>query len=223
MKKLLSALTIAVGLVSQPAAAGDTYVGVELLGLSAGHDFGGYNTLGAFSNNDSVRKNVGGIALTFGMRDRFNLGGMAITPEIDLAWYQKQDITSASFPGAPNPFFFYQTSVSTGRLGVNFWTPFHSDSTWRAEAGAGLGMLYRDMSTGDGVVAGTGDDYAIYGKLGVRAIRSMGQNGNLTIGLNYVFADETDVALTDFNPAGNFSFRTQGPEISIGYQLSIGK
>jgi len=150
---------------------------------------------------------------------------MAITPEIEAAWYQNYNTTSASFPGLPNPTFFYRSKVKTGRLGLNLWTPLYADGLWRAEAGAGLGVLYRDFKTNDTVVGGSGDDYALYGKVGVRFLRKTGQRGKLTLGVSYIASTKTNIPLAVNGggaPAGNLSVKTNGPEISFGYQLSLG-
>lgn len=110
-----------IGFVVQPARvqAGEVYIGGQLIGTALDNNFGGFNTAGSFSNDDSVDKTLVGIALTFGLRDQFKLGNMAITPEIEAVWYPNYNISSASFPGAPNPLFTYRSKVKTGRLGLN--------------------------------------------------------------------------------------------------------
>ncbi len=226
-KQFLIALAALVGVIVQsaPIQAGEAYLGGQVFGMSTTHDFGGFNTVGGFSNDDSVNERHAGIALTFGMRDQFKLGNMAITPEVEAAWYENYNITSASFPGLPNPAFFYRSKVKTGRLGVNLWTPFHNEGPWRAEAGAGFGMLYRDFRTNDTVVGGDEDDFAVYGKLGLRFIRSVGQRGSLTFGGSYIASSKTKVSLVSNGgggPAGSLSLKTRGPELHIGYQFSLG-
>ena len=225
--RFLTACAALVGFVLQPAPvqAGEAYIGGQVIGTVSDNNFGGFNSAGFFSNNDSVDETLAGIALTFGLRDQLKLGNMAITPEIEAAWYQNYNITSASFPGLPNPAFFYRSKVKTGRLGLNLWTPFYADGLWRAEGGAGFGVLYRDFKTNDNVVGGSDDDFALYGKLGVRLLRQVGQRGKLTLGASYIASSKTNISLTGIGsgiPAGNLSVKTNGPEISIGYQLSLG-
>ncbi len=219
------AALLGIAIQTAPVQAGEAYIGGQVLGAISYNDFGGINTLGRFGNNDSVNETLAGIALTFGLRDQLKLGNMAITPEIEAAWYQNYNITSASFPGRPTPMFFYRSKVKTGRLGLNLWTPFYADGLWRAEAGAGFGVLYRDFKTNDNVVGGSDDDFALYGKLGVRLLRQVGQRGKLTLGANYIASSRTNISLAGIGsgiPAGNLSVKTNGPEISIGYQLSLG-
>ncbi len=206
------------------AQAGDAYVGFDLVGARSMIDFGGVNTAGGFSNNDNQGEYIAGVALKFGMRDQWNLGGASITPEIDLTWYGNYDTVSASFPGAPAPNFFYNTEIDTGRLGVNLWTPFHDDGKWRAEAGAGLGVMYRDVSTNDLVVQGSESDYVAYGQLGFRFLRKMSDRGALSLGTSYIFSDSASMPLTSGGfPAGNFEIETNHLEISVGYQVSLGR
>jgi hypothetical protein len=206
------------------AQAGDAYVGFDVVGARSMVEFGGVNTAGGFSNDDSQGETFAGVSLKFGMRDQWTLGGASVTPEIDFAWYNNYDIVSASFPGLPAPTFFYDTAIDTGRLGVNLWTPFHDDGLWRAEAGAGLGVLYRDVSTNDTVVQGSESDYVAYGQLGFRFLRKMNEHGTLSLGTSYIFSDSTTMSITDGGtPAGNFEIQTNHAEISVGYQISLSR
>ena len=228
VKQLLTAFTAACCLMAHvpSALAGDSYFGVDAITGIQYHKFDGTNTAGGFSNNDSVNHHLRGLSLTYGKQDQWNVGGMALTPEVELTWLDTSHVTSASFPGLPTPAVFYTSSIDTVRLGANIWTPFHTDNLWRAEAGLGLGVLYRDVSVSDGVVAGSDDDYAAYGQLGMRFIRAVGSQGNLALGMNYVISGETGVPLAVIGggaPAGNFDVSSQSLELSIGYQVKLGK
>lgn len=209
------------------AVAGDAYLGFDLIGASSFVDFDGFNTAGLFSNKDEQREHTSGVSLKYGLRDHFTLGGMAITPEADLAWYNEYTDSSASFPGLPNPTLFYDTSIETGRLGVNLWTPFHVDENWRAEAGFGFGAMYRDVSTSDTFVQGQKDEYLPYGQLGFRFLRKLDDRSSLSLGTSYLFSESTNVPLTEATPsgapAGVFEVETDHLEISIGYQLKLGQ
>jgi len=228
MTNKLSRITVAVVLlsISTAASAEGPYVGFGVIGARSLVDFGGVNTNGGFSNTDQQGEYTSGVLLAFGLQDQFALGNTTITPELDFAWYKDYDTQSASFPGLPAPTFFYDSSIETGRLGVNFWTPFHADKIWRAEAGVGFGAMYRDISTNDTVVQGQKDDYVPYGQLGVRFLRKMSDKGSLTLGTSYLFSDSTTVPLSTIGggvPAGNLEVETDHVEITIGYQFSLGK
>ncbi len=208
------------------AQAGETYVGFDAVGARSLVEFGGFNTAGGFSNNDNQGEYTAGVALKFGMQDQWTLSGTSITPEIDFAWYDDYNTVSASFPGLPAPVFFYGTSIEAGRLGVNVWTPFHNDGVWRAEAGAGLGVMYRDVSTSDTAVQGSKEDYVPYGQLGLRFLRKMNDRGTLSLGTSYLFSESTTVPLTIGGggaPAGNFKVETDHVEFRVGYQINFGR
>jgi len=207
-----------------PAGAQDMYIGFDAIGTVTDFDMGGFNTVGPHSNNDSRDETMHGIALNFGMRDKWSLGGTRLTPEAEFAWYFDRSITSASFPGLPAPAFFYRSSVESGRLGLNIWALFHETDRWRAEAGLGLGAMYRDISTNDTVVVGSGDDFSLYGKIGLRFIRALDDRNNLVFGLNYLVADKTDIQLRTIGgavPAGNLSVETSSIEFHIGYRRDL--
>ncbi|QYX58257.1 hypothetical protein K1T73_07825 [Roseovarius sp. SCSIO 43702] len=224
MKKFLLTAVAALSFGTTTAAqAGDAYIGFDLIGARSLVDFGGFNTAGGFSNDDNQQAYTAGLALKFGMRDQWTIGGRSITPELEFAWYDDYSTRSASFPGLPAPTFFYNTSIDTARLGVNAWTPFHDDGVWRAEAGAGLGMMYRDVSTNDTVVRGSKSDYAPYGQFGLRFLRKMGDRGTLSLGTSYLFSDDIDVPLRSGAPAGNFKVQTNHVEISVGYQINLAR
>lgn len=230
MTKKLTYLAVATALVhlSTAATAEGPYVGFSVIGARSIVDFGGVNTaaFNDFSNKDQEREYTSGVSLAFGLQDQFALGNASVTPEIDLAWYEDYNTQSASFPGLPAPTFFYDSSIETGRLGVNLWTPLHIDEMWRAEAGVGFGAMYRDISTNDTVVQGQEDDYVPYGRLGLRFLRKMSDQGSLTFGTSYLFSDSTTVPLSTIAggaPAGDLEVETDHVEITIGYQFSLGK
>lgn len=220
-----SIVALGIALVSPATAiAGDPYVGFDVIGARAITDFGGVNTAGPHSNRDEQGEYTGGVALKYGLQDQFKLGGMTITPEAELAWYNDYNEVSASFPGLPAPTFFYNTSIESGRVGVNLWTPFHVDNKWRAEAGFGFGAMYRDVSTNDTVVQGQKDEYVPYGQLGFRFMRKLGDRSSLTLGTSYLFSDSTSVPLNSGGaPAGTLEVETDHVEITFGYQLKLGK
>lgn len=206
------------------ATAQDMYIGIDAIGTVTDFDTGGINTVGPHSNADSQDETQHGIALNFGLRDKWTLGTTKLTPEAEFAWYFDRSVTSASFPGLPAPTFFYNSSVESGRLGLNLWALFHETNHWRAEAGLGLGAMYRDISTSDGVVMGSGDDYSLYGKFGLRFIRAIDDRNNLVLGVNYVVADKSDIMLRNVAggaPAGNFSMETSSVELHIGYRRDL--
>ncbi|WP_111732958.1 hypothetical protein [Roseovarius amoyensis] len=206
------------------ASAQDMYIGIDAIGTVTDFDMDGRNTNGNFFNTDSQSESQHGIALNFGLRDKWALGTTKLTPEAEFAWYFDRSVTSASFPGLPAPTFFYNSSVESGRLGLNLWALFHETNHWRAEAGLGLGAMYRDISTSDGVVMGSGDDYVLYGKFGLRFIRAIDDRNNLVLGVNYVVADKSDIMLRNVGggaPAGNFSMETSSVELHIGYRRDL--
>lgn len=227
MENKLAYLTVAALSLCTPAAAlaENPYVGLDVIGASSITNFGGFNTGGGFSNADEQREYTSGAALTFGLQDQLALGNISITPEVEFAWYDDYNTRSASFPGLPAPAFFYNSSIETGRLGLNFWTPFYADDTWRAEAGAGFGAMYRDVSTNDSVVQGQKGDYVPYGQLGLRFLRKVSDKGSLTFGTRYLFSDSTTVPLTVGGgaPAGTLKVETDHVELTIGYQLELGQ
>ncbi|MFU1477764.1 outer membrane beta-barrel protein [Roseovarius sp. C7] len=221
LRTTLKTLTLCIGLGGAATAqAGDAYFGFDAIGALSTTDFGGVNTAGGFSNNDTPNDTISGVALRFGMRDQWTIGSRTITPEIELAWFD-DTITSASFPGLPAPTFFYTTSVETYRLGVNLWTPFHQDALWRAELGAGAGAVHRKISTNDTVVAGRKDDTALYGQVGMRFLRKVSARGSLSLSTIYSFTNETSVPL-DGGANGNLSLKTNQLEIGVGYQVNLG-
>ena len=223
MKVKIFAAIIAAAFAAFPLAraeAGDRYLSFDIVGGLTNDELGGFNTAGAFSNADDRQNEHFGLSLSYGLRDAATIGGIRLTPELEFAWLDEYSTTTASFPGLPTPFFFYGTSIQTARLGGNVWWPFHESALWRTEIGMGAGLLYRDISTGDGVVAGSGDDFSGYGQLGLRALRTVGPRGKLKIGVNYVRAGETDVDL-DGGASGSYSVSTDSLELRLGYELKL--
>ena len=222
LRTTLKTLTLCLGLGGATTAhAGDAYFGFDAIAALSTTDFGGFNNLGGFSNNDTPNDTISGVALRFGMRDQWTIGNRSVTPEIEFTWFD-DTITSASFPGLPAPAFFYTTSVESYRLGVNLWTPFHQDELWRAELGAGAGAVHRKISTTDTVVAGRKDDTKLYGQVGMRFLRKVSANISLSLSTIYSFTDKTSVPL-DGGPSGNLSLKTNRLEIGLGYQVTLGK
>lgn len=209
---------------SGSAHAADRYLSFDIVGGTTSDEFGGFNTLGGFSNRDEHDDTHIGLSLSYGLRDYATIGGIRITPELELAWFDEYSTTSASFPGLPAPVVFYTSSVQTARLGGNVWWPVSETTLWRTEIGLGAGLLYRDISTSDGVVAGSSDDFTGYGQIGLRALRSVGDRGNLKVGVNYVMTGETDAALAPIGggaPAGDLSVNTRSLELRLGYEFKL--
>ncbi|WP_338549924.1 hypothetical protein [Roseovarius phycicola] len=202
------------------AEAGDRYLSFDIVGGVTGDELGGFNTLGTFSNADDRQNEHFGLSLSYGLRDAATIGGIRLTPELEFAWLDDYSTTTASFPGLPTPLVFYSTSIQTARLGGNVWWPVQESALWRTEIGIGAGLLYRDISTTDGVVAGSGDDFSGYGQLGIRALRSVGPRGKLKVGVNYVRAGETDISLNG-GAAGSYSVNTDSLELRLGYELKL--
>jgi len=216
--------TLAIGTHSVTAQSTDRYIGVDAIASAPSNSFSGFNTAGGFDNRDTQSAEYAGLSFTYGVRDALTWRGMAITPEVELAWFSDYNTVSASFPGLPNPSFFYRSNIQTGRLGVNFWSPFAAGTDWRTELGVGLGAVYREFSTDDNVVQGTSSGLTPYGLLGVRYLKDIGEKGRLTVGVNVVTTGDSKLALsTGFGPAGDLSVKTTSPEIRIGYQFLLGK
>lgn len=217
---------IALTAVQLPAAqAGDRYLSFDFVGATTNDDFGGANTVFIeFLNSDEDDNTKLGLSLSYGVRDAYKVGGISLTPELEVAWFDDYSASSASFPGLPAPIAFYDSSIQTARLGANIWWPIYETGLWRTEAGFGGGLLYRDFSTSDGVVSGSTDDVTGYGQIGVRALRSIGDRSNIKLGVNYVLTGQTDLDLnqdSDGAPAGVLSLDTRSLELRLGYELKL--
>ena len=207
-------------LPANQAEAGERYLSFDLIGGGTLDEFGGFNTAGGFSNADQSNDIQYGVAISYGLRDYWTLGNIQLSPELELAWFDDYSVSSASFPGLPAPAFLYNTSIQTGRLGTNVWWPVYQDALWRTEVGLGGGVVYRDVSTSDGVVAGSDDDFSGYGQVGIRALRSIGERSSLKFGINYVLTGETDVALNG-GTAGELSVDTRSVDLRLGYEFKL--
>lgn len=219
---LFAAIAAFAAMVQAPnmAQAADRYLSFDIVGGTTNDELGGFNTAGGFSNADDRKNEHFGLSLSYGLRDAATIGGIRLTPELEFAWLDDYSTTTASFPGLPTPLVFYSTSIQTARLGGNVWWPVQESALWRTEIGIGAGLLYRDISTTDSVVAGSGDDFSGYGQLGIRALRSVGPRGKLKVGVNYVRAGETDIGLNG-GAAGSYSVNTDSLELRLGYELKL--
>lgn len=189
------------------------------------NDFGGINTAGAHSNEDSQSSEGAVASLSFGARDALQIGGTPFSPELELQLSAEHDVVSASFPGLPTPTFFYNSSIRSQRLGANFWAPLGAGNTWSLEGGFGLGAQRTDLETNDTVVESDSSDVTAFGMAGLRASRPTGGNGRLTFDLRYLFAGETSHPLTSMvggAPAGELTHRASGFQVGIGYQIDLG-
>ncbi|MFV2034157.1 MAG: hypothetical protein ACC631_03415, partial [Halocynthiibacter sp.] len=116
--------------------------------------------------------------------------------------------------------------ISTGRLGVSFWTPVALGDDWRTEFGLGLGAVYREINTNDTVVGSNTSDIGAYGLIGVRWLKQVSDRGTLSVRANFVATSDSNFPLVINGgaiPAGNLTLRTNSPELRIGYQILLGK
>lgn len=195
------------------SAQAEFYLAPSLTAARSVQAFGGYNSAGSISNDDTTHGTVNGIALNAGWRNAWAVDGRSITPEITFAW-TRAATSSDSFPG-----WTYQTVSRELRLGAAFWTPVNDNGAWRTEVGVGAGLLQRDLSTSDNVVGGEDTDVALFGKIGLRGLRELEQ-GTLSVAVNCVIAGKTSLDLFDAGiPEGNYTYRSTGLELEIGYQI----
>ncbi len=206
------------------AYAVERYATFSFMLPSSEYEFGGQNTVGGFSNADTQASGTIGFQATYGLEDAFSIGVLPVSAEFDLAFLKSEKITSASFPGLPSPTFFYDSDVKTLRLGASFWSPFITGKGYKTELGVGLGVVYRDISTTDGVSSGANSDTAGYGQIGVRHVWEVSKSSEMIIGLNYVYTGETNVPLSfGGSAAGNLTQRSDSVELSVGYRILLGK
>lgn len=199
------------------------YFGVGVGTAAQANDFGGFNTVGGFSNEDSQSSNGGLASLTLGLAGMFNLGSASIDAEIEAQRGAAHDTVSASFPGLPSPTFFYDSRIESRRLGVNLWAPISSGAAWTFQGGLGLGIQRTHLQSSDTVVGTDSTDTAAYGMLGLRALHPIGNKGRLAIDLRYFKANETSHPLTEppFS-AGELTHAASGVQVMIGYQFDLG-
>jgi len=223
--KLLMASVIPVFLCTNSVVwASEKYATFSFMLPTTKNEFGGQNSVGGFSNTDTQSSGTLGFQATYGLRDAFHVGTLPVSAEFDLALFKSEDITSASFPGLPSPTFFYTSDVKTLRFGTSFWSPVHEGNGYRTEIGLGLGAVYRDVSTTDGVAGGSGSDLTGYGQVGLRHVWEVSESGRMNIALNYVFTGKTSTALTNGGAsAGSLTQSSKGVELSVGYQILLGK
>jgi hypothetical protein len=221
----VTAICLTLGL--QPAKAEDAtrYIGLNLIAGAPINAFDGYNTAGMFSNKDTVHSDYQGISLTYGIQDKWHWKGVAITPELELAWFNDYDAVSASFPGLPNPMFQYRTNIQTGRIGANLWSLVEQGQNWRAEFGIGGGLAYQEIQTDDTVVKGSKSGVSGYGMVGLRYLRDVGNRGQLSASAVVVKTGKSSISLANIGgvDAGNLSVSTLTPEFRIGYHLILGQ
>jgi len=221
----ITAIFLTISLQPAHAEGAKRYIGLNLIVGAPMNAFDGYNTAGNFSNKDTVHADYQGISLTYGIQDKWNWKGVAITPEVELAWFNDSDVVSASLPGLPNPAFHYRSNVQTGRIGVNLWGLVNQGTRWRTEFGIGGGVAYQDIQTDDTVVSGSKSGASGYGMVGLRYLRDVGSRGQLSASAVVVKTGRSSISLTNLGgvDAGNLSVSTLTPEFRIGYHLTLGQ
>ena len=209
-----------VAAISAQAQGLDLYVGGEAAYTHQVHDFGGYNTQGDFSNEDQVVDSGSVVRLAVGASDVFTLAGRGVSAELEYAMFGDETVTSASFPGRPSPTFFYSTDVTAYSFGVMGWVDLYANDAMTLEGGGGLGAMYYDVSTTDGVVAGSADGTVAYGSLGLRAVFPVGDGFDFTAGLRVTQSAVVSIPL-DAGVSGKLTYGGARGEFSLGIRYNF--
>lgn len=215
------------------AGAGDRglYFGLAFGASDQTNDFGGINTAGPHSNEDSQGSRGSIFDLTLGYTDLLSLGSVPITTEIEAQGGNAHHTVSASFPGLPNPEYFYHSTIRIQRGGVNLWAPLISDGAWTIAGGLGIGAQRTKLESVDYLFDGTDpvvetrtSDTTGYGMIGLRVLHALGANGRLAMDLRYYKAGETGHRLKLIEnglDAGELTHSASGVQVLIGYQFDI--
>ncbi|MCV2864610.1 outer membrane beta-barrel protein [Albidovulum sediminicola] len=200
------------------------YVGLGAAYQALSNDFGGFNTAGGFYNTDTQSSDTNAFSATLGMRDAFALGQTSFDVELEYSQGGSYDTVSASFPGLPNPTFFYRSTIESRRIGVNLWTQLsNAPGNWDFDAGLGLGMVKTDLVSSDTVVPANSSDSTTYGMFGLRASRALGANANLVLDTRYILSASTNHPLASgVVDAGNLTHSADGLQVGMGFQINFG-
>ena len=189
------------------------------------YDMGGNNSFGPHSNEDE-ENGVAGISGTvaLGKANLIQFGNGSIRAEIEYSNLEAQEISTASFPGLPDPEFFYETEIDrTQALTLNTWYDFALPSNEKVvlSLGAGLGAAKLSASTDDTVVAGSAEDTGFAYMIGAEANYLVTPQIALGLGVRYSNYGSLDIPLED-GDAGSLTIDQDAYQIRAGVRFTFG-
>ena len=208
------------GATAQTAAT-SAYLSFEIGGEDRDVIFGGFNTLGNFANADEQNTSGTVANIGIGLRDHFNIGSVPVSSELTLGFSGSDNITSASFPGLPNPLFFYQSDYDTARIGWTGWGSVLRRDAFEAQVGLGVGMQRTSLSGNDTVLIYSGTDLSPFATVGLRGVWHASDRASYTATARYTVSAPAEFLLGP-GPTGTISTRTEGFDIRFGIQISFG-
>jgi opacity protein-like surface antigen len=193
------------------------------------YEAGGFNTVGPHFNVNETERDAGASAkLAIGLSDLVSFGPVGFRVEAEAHAFPSTGFLTGSFPGAPNPTFFYLTQVETTYSAMaNVWADFSPFSSMPVtlSVGGGVGAAWLDASTNDGVVAGSANDTTFAWNAGAQAAYSFDENFTAGIEGRYYGLGELDMPLASIGggaPAGNYTLDYSSLYVGAFLRLNFG-
>ena len=198
-------------------------------GSRTSYESGGFNTLGPHFNVVETERDTGVSAkLAIGLSDLVSFGPVGLRVEGEVHTFPSTSFVTGSFPGAPNPTFFYTTQVETTYSGMaNIWADFRPFSTMPVtfSVGGGVGAAWLEASTNDTVVAGSVNDTVFAWNAGAQAAYSFDENFTAGIEGRYYGFGELNMPIAAIGggaPAGNYTLDYSSLYVGAFLRLNFG-
>lgn len=233
MKNILGASFAALIAGSTAASAeglsfSNMYAGLSLGTATNSVESGGFNNAGDFENENCETAGICSNkdsrttgSLTFGLSEVARLSERnTVRVELELTKYHDGDFVTGSFPGGPNPEFFYDVEVENQKAAfVNAYVDFQASDQITLFGGLGFGTTQFEVSVDDGVVNGSKDVRNSAYNVGVGVSYAVNPRFELYSQARYVDFGKADVDFTDGD--GNYTLILKGTEFRTGLRVNF--
>lgn len=236
MKKILGASFAALVAGSTAASAeglsfSNMYAGLSLGTATNSVESGGFNTYGPHENQNcetagvcSNKDSRASGSLTFGLSEVARLSQRnTVRVELELTKYNDADFVTGSYPGGPNPEFFYDLAIENQKAAfVNAYVDFQASDQITLFGGLGIGMTQFKASVDDSVVSGSKDVRNSAYNVGVGVSYAVNPRFELYSQARYVDFGKADVDIDNgFTGVGNYTLILKGTEFRTGLRVNF--
>jgi opacity protein-like surface antigen len=217
MKKMYgAAAAVAVVMVATSGQAQDGGMGFSInpyieggIGASrTSYESGGFNTVGPFFNVPETEVDTGvSVKMAIGLSDIVSFGPVGLRIEGEVNTFDGASFITGSFPGAPNPTFFYATQVDRSYTAMaNVWADFSPLESMpiTLSVGGGVGAAWLSGSTNDTVVTAAASDTTFSWNVGAQAAYAFDENFTAGVEARYYDLGTLDMPING-GPGGNYT------------------
>ncbi|SEF69726.1 outer membrane autotransporter barrel domain-containing protein [Thalassococcus halodurans] len=208
------------------------YAGLALGSATSSVESGGFNIEGGFKNENCETAGICSNkdsrttgSLTFGLSEVARLSERnTVRVEFELTKYNDADFVTGSFPGGPNPEFFYDLAIENQKAAfLNAYVDFQATDQITLFGGLGFGTTQYEVSVDDGVVNGSKDVRNSAYNVGVGVSYAVNQRFELYSQARYVDFGKADVDIENFfgGDAGNYTLILKGTEFRTGLRINF--